>query len=197
MKDAVWELLREEAHSHAASGCLDPMCSRYMHLDGQAKCIRSVCANKGVTQFTTAIGRIVKGCTHTPVRGKRFCREHLVGTAEDQVEEEEEEEPEGQEAEGGEGRDDKIEELGGDEGEEIVEIAGAKSAGAQEEVEKGKRRKTLPEETEAGTSRNLEEAPLPLRTRRGRKRVETENVYNVEYVVKSRWRNGVSSTSAQ
>jgi hypothetical protein len=150
-----------------------------------------------VAQFTTAIGRVVKGCTHTPVRGQRFCREHLTGTAEDKIEEEEKEQNEGHEAEAGEGNDDKIDELEGDEGEEIVDIAEARPAGAQGEIEKGKRRRVLPEETVAGTARNLEEAPLALRTRRGRKMVETENLYNVEYVVKSRWQNGVDGASAE
>lgn len=48
-----------------------------MHFDGNAKNFRDCCRNRDAEMFETAIGRVVKGCPRTPVKGKKYCYVHL------------------------------------------------------------------------------------------------------------------------
>ncbi|GAQ90741.1 hypothetical protein KFL_006790040 [Klebsormidium nitens] len=82
---------------------------------------------------------------------------------------------------------DVYEDISGDLDEEVVFISESRSRPPELENPQSKKQKQV--EVQDPIAR-IADAPWSLRTRRGQARVEDENVYNVERVIKSRIRNG-------
>lgn len=84
LNDPIWCHLRDEALEHCRS-CDNNLCGKYVHIDGNAEVFRSCCHNKDEELFQTAIGRVVKGCPRSPVKGSRYCTLHRKQEPTDQL----------------------------------------------------------------------------------------------------------------
>lgn len=68
-----WALLMERAQSHQ---CNRPHSGKSMCLDGNAKIHRSCCIDRSDILHITETGRIIRGCSATPMVGKKTCARH-------------------------------------------------------------------------------------------------------------------------
>jgi hypothetical protein len=194
--DPFWCQLRDEAQHHPAV-CPVPLCGRYTHVDGNCKVIRSCCHKSDVELFETAIGRVVRGCPNTPLRGGKYCAQHTVQGVQGEQSGAAVEPEEGGEGSGAEdATDDKEGEEDGDE-EALESMGNAENAGSEggqgSRVTRGGREPANEAEQTASGTWDLDSAPLSVRTRLKRKILEKEQLYEVERIVGSKKKNGVSS----
>lgn len=190
MIDAFWCQLRDEAQSHP-SLCKDALCGRYVHVDGNCKVIRDCCHFKDQELYVTAIGRVVKGCPNTPLRGKKYCADHIQQAAASGAEPEpgaqdgEERDVTDEEDAGSEEEDEEDQEAG------IEQPIGSRTRQGTKMIGKGKKRV---EETgqEVSERWDVDSAPISVRTRLKRKVLQKEQLYEAEKIVASKKKNGVS-----
>ncbi|GAQ80641.1 hypothetical protein KFL_000580360 [Klebsormidium nitens] len=182
LNDPIWCQLRDEALAHSKQ-CKDPLCGQYDHLDGNAKVFRDCCRQKDVEQFTTAIGRVVKGCPSTPVKGKKLCQAHLAAVhlaepnsagASDAAEGE-------AESTGAEIN------LMTDSDDEPDELDLEETQPEQRQKETVSAARAAP----AGQAWDTETAPVALRTRGKQRVLQQDDIYEVERIEMHRIKNGV------